>query len=812
MKKLALFTIGLLMLGFCTSAQISRGGKPFSFSYPLNDNLTAGKQVMPRIDVAALQAQARVLHAKGEMLPAGQIFPVSFSTENSGTWTVLPNKDRVWRLHLEVPDAPATSLYYENFYIPEGAVLYVYNAEKTHLIGSFGAHNNNESKLFATEIIYTSECVIEYYEPANVKQRGTFTISGVANVYNAPEPPSYIKLQNPKCCGFGTSGACNVNVNCPEGASWTNQRNSVARILIKNGASQGYCSGALINNVAQDCKNYFLTANHCGAAVSAADKNQWVFYFNYQSAGCTNGASEPGSNTMTGCTMRSSASNGANSNVVGSDFLLVEFNSSIPAGYNVYYAGFDASGTGSNSGVGIHHPAGDIKKISTYTAALTSRRYYAQLPDNSHWQANWVATVTNHSITEGGSSGSPLFNASGRIVGKLSGGPSSCGAAAANKNDYYGKVSYDWTSNGAAASQQLKPWLDPANTGTTSIAGRAACVAQGCPDIQEPNNTQATAGTIALATNYNALIATNTDNDYYKFTVAAGSSITVSLTTLPFDYDVQLLNSAGTVIGSSTNGGTTSETITYNNAAAGTYTVRVFGYNGAFSATLCYTLRVTSTAAACSNVPEPNETQSAGVTISTNTDFNSQIATGTDVDWYKFNNIAGQSNIYITLANLPGDYDVYLYNAAGTLLGSSTAGGTTSEAIIYNTNTVGTYSVRVIGYNGAFSTSVCYRLRAEISGTPKAAIIQPVTVSKNSSNIILTPNPVQNKVSIEFSATENKTEEIVISSLNGARIWSSTVNSRTGDNRFSFVLPSTIGSGMYLLQAGNRTPVKFLKQ
>ena len=811
MKKFIFCTMGLLLLGFVTHAQISRGGKPFSFSYALPDNLNASKVVMPRIDVAALQNQARLVYNKGEMLPAGQIFPVSLSPENSGSWIVLPNKDRVWRLQLEVPDAPATSLYYENFYIPEGAVLYVYNAEKTHLIGSFGAHNNNENKLFATEIIYTSDCIIEYYEPANVKQRGSFTITGVANVYNAPEPPSYIKLQNPKCCGFGTSGACNVNVNCPEGASWTNQRNAVARILIKNGASQGYCSGSLINNVAQDCKNYFLTANHCGAAVSAADKNQWIFYFNYQSAGCTNGASEPGSNTMTGCTMRSSASNGANSNVVGSDFLLVEFNSAIPAAYNVYYAGFDASGTGSNSGVGIHHPAGDIKKISTYTAALTSRRYYSQLPDNSHWQANWVATATNHSVTEGGSSGSPLFNASGRIVGKLSGGPSSCGAAAANKNDYYGKVSYDWTSNGATASQQLKPWLDPANTGTTSVAGRAACAVGGCPDIQEPNNTQATAGTIIAGTAYNALIATNTDNDYYKFTVAAGTNITVSLTTLPFDYDMQLLNSGGTVVGSSAAGGTTSESITLNNAAAGTYTVRIFGYNGAFSATSCYNLLVT-TALACSNTPEPNETQAAASTISANTDVHSQIATASDVDWYKFSNTAAQPNIYITLTNHPADYDVYLYNAAGTLLGSSTAGGTTSEAIIYNTATVGTYSVRVIGYSGAFSTTVCYKLRAEISGTPKAASMLPATVAKNSNTITLSPNPAQNKVSIEFSAAESRAEEMVISAVTGKRIWSTTVNSFAGENKIGIMLPSSIPPGIYLMQVGSRTPVKFVKQ
>lgn len=811
MKRSALFFISLFVLAIGARAQVSGGGKPFSFSNPLSDNLSAATVVMPSIDVPSLQREARDVYAKGKMLPAGKIFPVSLTMENSGSITRLPNNDKVWRLQIRVPDAPATSLYFEHFYIPEGGRLYVYNAEKTHLIGSFGAHNNNEEGLFATEIVYTSDCVIEYYEPANVKKPASFTITGVANVYNAPEPPSFIHLQNPKCCGFGTSGTCNVNVNCPEGSAWTNQRNAVARILVKNGASQGWCSGSLINNVAQDCKNYFLTANHCGASATAADKNQWVFYFNYQSAGCTNGASEPSSNTITGCTMRASASNGANSNVTGSDFLLVEFNSTIPATYNVYYAGFDASGTGSNSGVGIHHPSADIKKISTYTAALTSRRYYSQLPDNSHWQANWVATATNYGITEGGSSGSPLFNSAGRIVGKLSGGPSGCTVVATDKNDYYGKLSYDWISNGATASQQLKPWLDPAGSGTTSIAGRTPCVAAGCPDIQEPNNTQATAGTITIGTNTNALIATSTDQDYYKFNVVTGTNITVSLSALPFDYDLQLLNSAGTVVGSSANGGTTNETITYNNATGGTYTVRVYGFNGAFSATACYNLLVTI-AVPCTNTPEPNETLAAASTISTNTDVNSQIATASDLDWYKFTNTAAASNIYVTLGNLPFDYDLYLYNSAGTLLGSSTAGSTTSEAIIYNTTTVGTYYVRVIGFSGAFSTTACYKLRAEISGTPKMGAANFSSASKDQSSVAISPNPVHGKLTVSYMSDNNQADEIVITDLTGKKIWSGNISSRTGKNENGIILPATLTNGIYLLRVGNRNPVKFIKE
>ncbi|MEQ1677193.1 MAG: pre-peptidase C-terminal domain-containing protein [Chitinophagaceae bacterium] len=810
MRRSIFLAGSILLLTFSAVAQVSGGGKPFSFTTPLADDFAKAKVVLPALDVPAMQRQAREVYAKGEMLPAGKIFPVSYSPENSGVWTVLPNGDRVWRLLAEVPGAPATSLYFDNFYIPEGGVLYVYNAEKTHLIGSFGAHNNTEAKEFATEIVYTSEFVVEYYEKANVKRPGSFTITGIANVYNAPEPPANIRLQNPKCCGFGTSGACNVNVNCPEGAAWTNQRNAVARILVKNGASQGWCSGSLINNAAQDCKNYFLTANHCGASAAVADKNQWVFYFNYQSAGCANPGSEPGSNTITGCTMRSSASNGANSNVFGSDFLLVEFNGAIPASYNVYYAGFDATNIASNSGVSIHHPSGDLKKISTYTTTTTSRRYYSQLPDNSHWQANWATTVTNQGITEGGSSGSPLFHSNGRIMGKLSGGPSSCGAVAGDKNDYYGKLSYDWISNGASASQQLKPWLDPLNANSTFVGGRAPCAAS-CPDIQEPNNTQATAGTISPGVNYKALIATNTDQDYYKFTVTAGANITVSLTTLPFDYDMQLLNSAGTVIGSSAAGGTTNETIIYNGAAAGTYTVRVYGYNGAFSATSCYTLLVTS-AIACSNTPEPNESLAAAVTIATNTDINSQIASASDVDWYKFTNSAAAANIYVTLGNLPFDYDLYLYNSAGTLIGSSAAGGTTSESIIFNTSTVGTYYVRVIGYNGAFSTTVCYRLRAAISGTPKSAWVRSTGIKDDMNTVTIAPNPVASKLNFSYTATGNSMEDVIITDITGRKVLINTVNSRPGKNDNGILLPSSLTKGIYFLRVGTRNPVKFMKE
>ena len=114
----------------------------------------------------------------------------------------------------------------------------------------------------------------------------------------------------------------------------------------------------------------------------------------------------------------------------------------------------------------IYHPNGDIKKISTYQNTLS-------LGYSTHWSVRWVETDNGYGVTEGGSSGSPLFNNNGKIIGTLTGGGSDCSAT--DQRDYYGKFSYHWASNGTTSDKQLKPWLDPNNTNPTEINGRGAC-------------------------------------------------------------------------------------------------------------------------------------------------------------------------------------------------------------------------------------------------------------------------------------------------------------------------------------------------
>ncbi len=115
-----------------------------------------------------------------------------------------------------------------------------------------------------------------------------------------------------------------------------------------------------------------------------------------------------------------------------------------------------------------------------------------------------------------------------------------------------------------------------------------------CPGIYDvsTNGTTGGAATIPLNTDIKGLVNPSGDNDYYKFIISTGGTVTLSLTTLPKNYQLALLNSSGTTLQSSTNSGTTNETIN-STVAAGTYYARVYPRNNnAFNATSCYTLRV----------------------------------------------------------------------------------------------------------------------------------------------------------------------------------------------------------------------------
>lgn len=284
-------------------------------------------------------------------------------------------------------------------------------------------------------------------------------------------------------------------------------------------------------------------------------------------------------------------------------------------------------------------------------------------------------------------------------------------------------------------------------------------VSSGCGTAYEPNESLSAAAAVSTNTALSAAITTTTDQDWFKVTLASASNFNISLTGLAGDYDLVLYNSAGTQIGISENGGTTSESITTTSSAAGTYYVKVFGYNGANSAT-CYSLNIGATASG-STCPgtydnSTNGTTSGAAQIPFNTDIKGTIGSSTDVDYYKFVITTG-GTITVTLGTLPADYDLKLYNSSGTQVGISQNGSTTSESISY-TAAAGTYYAYVYGYNGATSAT-CYTLKVAL-GTASRQADPALTNAKVKVDVY--PNPTSQTLNVSATGFEGRGQLRVI--------------------------------------------------
>jgi PKD repeat protein len=389
---------------------------------------------------------------------------VDLAPDHSGQWISVPGKGRLWHLTLSAVGAKALSPYFDVFYIPDGGELYLYNDPASRVLGAYTSANNPLNHAFATEFVRGSSITFEYFEPYGVHESLKLHIADIGYFYRGINGMGDLAQRD-----FGDSGECEVNISCDEGNGWQDEKKGVLRILSRVGSSLFWCNGSLINNVRQDFTPYVLTADHCAfyndLYASTSDLTQWIFYFNYESLTCTDPSSEPAYNTLVGATLKA---HGGSAGDTGSDFYLVCLNDLVPAAYDPFFLGWDRQNGTSPEGVCIHHPQGDIKKISTYTQSTVSSQW-SNNGLQSHWLVYWTETSNGHGVTESGSSGSPLFNEHGLIVGTLTGGESSCGNTGGA--DFYGKFSYHWKSNGSSPGEQLEPWLDPDQEGVQLLGG-----------------------------------------------------------------------------------------------------------------------------------------------------------------------------------------------------------------------------------------------------------------------------------------------------------------------------------------------------
>lgn len=373
--------------------------------------------------------------------------------------------------------AYSLSVRFDQFSLPERAELYALNPLTGEQYGPFTSMNNKPSGTFAIFPIAGNRLRLELYvdpsselvEQQPVQMRISRIVHGFrpAVITNQAASAAVAAAQQSPLVS-GRSGSCNINVACKDAQEWRRQVRSVAMILTDQGT--GYCSGAMLNNGAEDGRQLFLTAYHCVGTKNVDDD---MLLFNYEYQHCQPKPSD-------GLPGRTQSAHGLRkvAQWARSDFSLLEVEERIPESYGVYLAGWSARLDHQPANpVGIHHPSADVKKISHFNGNCSHSTWFGMRfstpgedssstpPKQDHWRIEkWTVGTT-----EPGSSGSPLFDGvTGRVVGQLHGGTAACHNP--RGYDAYGKFAYSFHQAGKP-SDELKRALDPRKRGIEAMDG-----------------------------------------------------------------------------------------------------------------------------------------------------------------------------------------------------------------------------------------------------------------------------------------------------------------------------------------------------
>jgi hypothetical protein len=248
----------------------------------------------------------------------GYIHKGKYTPQNSGLWTELKDGGFLWQIYFESTDAFALSLEYENLSIPKGSELYVYNPGYEIVYGAY-THLNN-SKSFATPHVEGDEVIIEYYQPAHVKEKFNLMIVEIIHDYR--------DIMN--FFGNDRDWECGANVICETHEAYQGAINSVA-FLDMGGF---ICSGAMVNNVRQDLTPYFLTAWHC---VDGDNPSSFRFYFQKEASSCENTWSSLGPYAYGSDLVADS------DGIPGGDWALLLIDDEINEDWEVFYSGWDVT-------------------------------------------------------------------------------------------------------------------------------------------------------------------------------------------------------------------------------------------------------------------------------------------------------------------------------------------------------------------------------------------------------------------------------------------------------------------------------------
>lgn len=435
-------------------------GAQTGLTSPINTKLSVvDKKIMPQLDNEELYQQEMKNRAAGGSPYFAHKLLVDYDNQNDGTWDYLDDDMAVWRLRILSTGAKSLNFGFSQFKLSRHAKLILYTADNKDLIGPLTSADNKAHERLWTPIVLGDDVLIEVQLPRSEVDDFALAISEVNH--------DFMGINS-----LMTTSACHIDVTCgtadgyPQVEAYRDQTQGVAMYTL-DGIRQ--CSGVLINNTNQDCRPFFLTANHC--EISTGNAASIVAYWNYQNSSCRDlGSAESGANGNGDLVVFNIGAK-LLAKTPKTDFSLIEFDNRIPDNANAFFAGWDRTNELPSKVVGIHHPRSMEKRISFLSQATT---FAGDGNANPVGNGNFLIVPDwDLGITEVGSSGSPLFDQDGYVVGQLFAGLeySIVDCDAGDQTDIYGWLHKSWEGDGLQ-ERRLKDWLDPQGTGATKLLGR----------------------------------------------------------------------------------------------------------------------------------------------------------------------------------------------------------------------------------------------------------------------------------------------------------------------------------------------------
>ena len=299
----------------------------------------------------------------------GYGFDVHYTLKD-GTWEEQDDR-YIWNLKIKSEGAYSLNFIFKELYLTDGAQLYIFNSSGTMVYGPVTKEQNiRKNETFLTDVIVGDEIIIQLTEPktSESKEKSLLLISKVVHGYkNIFASLTEKNTGNNMTQSLGESASCNNDLACY--SNWSFESNAVALVLLSSGTE--WRSGSLLNNTSQNYTPYFLSAFHCidtdySETLSTTEINNaqnWMFKFKYKKTSC-NGSTVTSSATYNQAAFRAAWSD--------TDFLLMELFNFNASTADAAYLGWDRTGNNPTSGTGIHHPQGDVMKISFDNDAITS--------------------------------------------------------------------------------------------------------------------------------------------------------------------------------------------------------------------------------------------------------------------------------------------------------------------------------------------------------------------------------------------------------------------------------------------------------